>query len=70
MDSSDLAQKKQKFFEILKKEDSNVTEKYKALFELKTLGGEDSADLLVQGTSILHFFNIFKPSLILENQSY
>ena len=53
MDSTDIAQKQQKFFEILRKEDSNVTEKYKALFELKTIGGEESADLLVQGKLLL-----------------
>jgi len=56
MDSTELAQKKQKFFDALCSPQSNVTEKYKAVFELKTIGDEEAADLLVKCKSLVICF--------------
>jgi len=64
MDSTELAQKKQKFFNILSSSQSNVTEKYKAVFELKTIGDEEAADLLVQAFPNLDGSELLKHELV------
>ena len=38
-----------KFFDTMKKEDETVTNKYIAFYEIKSLGGKESAELLKQG---------------------